>query len=125
MYSVFKVKKQSGTYSETLEAFGLMNLLNKILSRNNESFRNVTLEDKGLYYEIISQPEITQEMIGGLSYFPILPFIITLNNPLPNGVSVYFNYPAQKLLREARKKEYEELNKLQEKVKRQRQRTLE
>jgi hypothetical protein len=126
MYSVFRVKKQSGTYSETLEAFGLMNLLNEILSRDKEaSFRNVNMVDKGLYYEINSQPEITQEMVEKLSYFPAFPFIITSKSPLPNGVSVYFDYPSQKLLRDARKKEYEELNKSQGEVKRQKQKGLE
>jgi hypothetical protein len=35
MYSTFKVKKKSGTYSDTIEAFGLANLLHEIKSRAN------------------------------------------------------------------------------------------
>ncbi len=35
MYKDFIVKKYSGTYAETLEAFGVANLVNEILQRSS------------------------------------------------------------------------------------------
>jgi len=73
MYSNFKVKKTTGTYSDTIEAFGLANLLNEIQSRLNVRRPKLLLEDKELYYEITTQPEILSDDIMLLKYFPLFP----------------------------------------------------
>ena len=49
MYQDFCIKKQSGTYSETLEAFGVANLISNIFSNRNIDVK-ITIEDKGTHY---------------------------------------------------------------------------
>ncbi len=100
MYSTFKVKKGTGTYSDTIEAFGLTNLLNEIQNRADLSRPKLRIEDKGLYYEINSKPEIQLEHINGLSYFPFFQYAI-------RGVTDafeenYFDYPKQRELKKER-----------------------
>jgi hypothetical protein len=55
MYSKFKVKKGTGTYSDTIEAFGLANLLNEIQSRTELNRPKLWIEDNGLFYELLLQ----------------------------------------------------------------------
>lgn len=111
MYSEFIVKKESGTYAETLETYGLANLLSEILSRNDVKYQKIIISDKGIYYEITTKPSITEEMIKNLNYFPPFRYIKKDNN-LPEGISDYFDYPKQKELRDNKKKEYDELRNL-------------
>lgn len=94
MYSIFKVKKRTGTYSDTIEAFGLANLLNEIQSRDNLPRTKLFIEDKGLYYELSVKPEITIEIVNSLTYFPLFKYVIR-----EVGVTFeeeYFNYPLQR-----------------------------
>ncbi len=75
MYSKFRIEKRTGTYSDTIEAFGLANLLNEIQSRVDFSRPKLWIEDKGLYYEITSKPEITHECLNSLSYFHLFKHV--------------------------------------------------
>lgn len=94
MYSIFRVKKKSGTYSDTIEAFGLANLINEIQYRANLKRPKLQIEDKGLYYEITSNPEIALEDIGKLSYFPLFQYVIRTSSE--TFEEEYFNYPLQR-----------------------------
>lgn len=111
MYSIFKVKKVTGTYSDTIEAFGLANLLNEIQNRANLSRSKLWIEDKGLHYEITPQPEIQLEHINRLSYFPIFQYVI--RDTSETFEENYFDYPKQRDLKKERQeliqKAYKEL----------------
>ncbi len=112
MYSIFKVKKQTGTYSDTIEAFGLANLINEIQNRIDLSRPKLWIEDKGLYYEISSNPEIKLEHINKMSYFPLFQYVIkTTTETFDEN---YFNYPKQRDLKKERQeliqKAYKELS---------------
>lgn len=100
MYSIFRVKKGTGTYSDTIEAFGLANLLNEIQNRVELSRPKLWLEDKGLYYEITLQPEMHIEQIKGLTYFPFFQYAI--RDSSETFEENYFDYPKQRDLKKER-----------------------
>lgn len=100
MYSKFRVVKRTSTYSDAIEAYGLANLINEIQSISKFSRAKLQIEDVGLYYEIISQPEIQPEHISRLSYFPIFKYVIREANETFEGN--YFDYPKQRELKKER-----------------------
>nr|WP_299423139.1 hypothetical protein [uncultured Emticicia sp.] len=98
MYQDFCIKKQSGTYSETLEAFGVANLISNIFSNRNIDVK-ITIEDKGTHYLVKPSKAISNEILENLSYFLVIKFIKReLNQDIPEGLSTngYFDFPAQK-----------------------------
>ncbi len=101
MYSKFKVKKGTGTYSDTIEAFGLANLLNKIQSRTELNRPKLWIEDKGLFYELTSKPEIQFEQIKELTYFPLFQYVVRDSSETFD--ENYFDYPKQRDLKKERK----------------------
>ena len=100
MYSTFKIKKATGTYSDTIEAFGLANLLNEIQSRAELPRAKLWIEDKGLYYEITSKPEIQAEDVAKLNYFPLFQYVI--RDTSETFDESYFDYPKQRDLKKER-----------------------
>lgn len=100
MYSKFKVKKGTGTYSDTIEAFGLANLLNEIQSRTELNRPKLWIEDKGMYYELISRPEIQLEQIQELNYFPLFQYVV--RDSSETFEENYFDYPKQRDLKKER-----------------------
>jgi hypothetical protein len=100
MYSTFRVKKTTGTYSDTIETFGLANLINEIQSRASLPHPKLWIEDKGLYYEITSKPEIQIEHINNLNYFPLFQYAIKEASEKFEGD--YFDYPKQRDLKKER-----------------------
>ncbi len=100
MYSTFKVKKGTGTYTDTIEAFGLANLLNEIQNRAELSRPKLWIEDKGLYLERISEPEIQIEHINRLTYFPFFQYAI--RDVSETFEENYFDYPKQRELKKER-----------------------
>jgi len=100
MYYTFKVKKTTGTYSDSLEAFGLANLLNDIQSRAELPHAKLLIEDKGLYYEITSKPEFQLDQIKELSYFPLFQYVI--RDTYETFDENCFDYPKQRDLKKER-----------------------
>lgn len=95
-YTEFKIMKNSGTYAEMLETYGVARLINEILIRNEVIGHKVTIEDKSSCYSVVSNKPITDEMINGISYFPVLKFIKKNDKTkVPDGIIDYFNYPEQ------------------------------
>jgi len=93
----FKIPKKSGTYSELLEAYGVANLLDEILKRNNAIAQKIIIEDNGMYYCVKTNKDITNGMIDNLHYFPIFKFIKKEESTkIPDGIIDYFDYPEQK-----------------------------
>ncbi len=112
MYSKFRVVKRTSTYSDAIEAYGVANLINEIQNRANLSRVKLQIEDMGLYYEIISKPEIQPEHISNLSYFPLFKYVIREANETFEGN--YFDYPKQHELKKERQaliqKAYKDFN---------------
>lgn len=106
MYTSLKIKKQTGTYSDSIEAFGVANLVNEIFSRNDIGRNKIDIEDKGLYYEIIPRPEISEDMVNSLNYFPVFKWVT--RSETETFDEDYFNYEKENKL----KKERQELLKV-------------
>lgn len=111
MYSNFKIKKQSGTYSDALEAFGVGNLINEILQRSNIQGVKITLEDDGIYYLVKSNKEITKDMLDKLSYFQVVKFIKKEEKQEIENDIDYFDYPAQKAIVDDFKQRFQAIEK--------------
>jgi hypothetical protein len=82
------VPKISGTYAETLEAYGLATILNEILIINKVPKPKIKIQDMGSFYAISSRDEITEEMVRKTSYFDAIPYIKIKkdsNDKLPNN----------------------------------------
>ncbi|PKQ67680.1 hypothetical protein [Raineya orbicola] len=105
-YKEFFIDKNSNTYAETLEAYGLANLIDEILLRSNAGNRKVEIFDKGLYYQIKPSQSITEEMLLKLSYFQVIKFLKKeANTQVPNDIgNNFYDYPNQK-------KEFDEIKK--------------
>ncbi len=101
MYQNFYINKQSGTYAEALEAFGVAKLLDEILQRKAARGKKIIIEDKHLHYVVTTNIPITDEMLSEINYFQIIKFIIKeKDTPIPDGISKSdcFNYPIQKAI---------------------------
>lgn len=110
MYKDFYVYKISGTYAETLEAFGVANLVNDILKDDGK----ITIEDNGLYYLVSSNQQIPKEKLYSLSYFQIFKFLIKSSESLvPKGIprTQCFDYPSQKAAQDQYKEQYQSIEK--------------
>ncbi|MCC7525786.1 MAG: hypothetical protein IT250_13240 [Chitinophagaceae bacterium] len=115
MFSEFYINKRSGTYAETIEAFGLGNLLYEILKRNNVQGIKITIEDLGYSYVVKPNRAITNEHIESLSYFQVFKFIKKeVNQTLPTGIpeNECFNYPANKAVQDDFKARFAQIEKL-------------
>ena len=101
--SIFKIQKTTGTYSDLLEAYGLANFLDNILTRSNiHEAERVTIRDKNLYYEIETVVPVNNQVIEKLSYFPIFKFVKQTLDTDISGMSDYFDYPVQRGLKKER-----------------------
>lgn len=99
-YKEFFVRKETSTYSETLEAFGLANLLKDIFVKNEQKGVSINIEDRGTFYIISSTKELTEELIEKTKYFQIVKFIKKkISTKLPSEVTEYFDYPEQNEIR--------------------------
>lgn len=102
--NTFKVEKRTGTYSDLLETYGLANLLSKIFDRENIPDVDISISDKGLYYEIATNIPISDEIMSKLSYFPLFRYIKQKPETDVSQFSDYFDYPVQKEWKKERQK---------------------
>lgn len=105
MAKVFYVQKKSGTYSDILEAYGLGNLLSKILNSVNSPRAKVVIKDKGRYYELESSAEITPETIEKVSFFYLFRYIIKEYDKTPKWIdkSISYDFPLNKKVKDERR----------------------
>ena len=88
------VPKTSGTYAETLEAYGLAIILDEIFKANDVQKPKVKIQDAGNYYVVSSRIEITEEMVKNTPYFDPFPYIKIKkdkSSDLPNNSIDYEN----------------------------------
>lgn len=109
----FYIQKQSGTYAETLEAFGVANLLNEIFAHNNKQGYKITIKDKGQGYLVETNIDITENLIQSLSFFQIIKFIKKdANQKIPEGINDYFDYPKNKAIQDEYSERYKQIEKI-------------
>ena len=74
---------------------------------------SIAINDNGIYYEIISRKEISEEIINKLQYFQVVKFIQKNENiKPPNHLGQdFYNYPLQRDLRREKRKEIEKVYK--------------
>jgi hypothetical protein len=99
MYEIFTVKKNTGTYSDSIEVFGLMNLLKELQSRLDLD-GEILLEDKGVYFEIKVKPFFSESDIEQIKYFPLFQYVIQKEGE--TFEESFFDYPKQRLLKKER-----------------------
>lgn len=109
-HHTFQVLKTAGTYADTLEAYGLAYLLRDIFEAQNKGTR-LSIEDKGIYYEIRSNEAVDMGVIGSLPYFQVIEFIKKKEkDTLPTGIgNSFYDYPLQRDLRRQKRKEIEKI----------------
>lgn len=130
MAKAFYIRKQSGTYAETLEAFGVANLLDEIFARSNTKGVQITLKDLEHSYLVETNKDVTEDLINNLTYFQIIKFIKKdANQQIPAGIneSDCFNYPEQKAIQDEYKERYKQVEKIksEEEKKKERKRITE
>lgn len=110
MAKEFYIQKQSGTYAETLEAFGVASLLNEIFIRNKQQGYKITIKDKEQSYLVETNRDVTDDSIQELTYFQIIKFIKKdANDVIPEGINDYFDYPRNKAQQDRYKKLFKEI----------------
>lgn len=96
MIKELSIKKQSGTYSETLETLGLAELVFQVLMQNNQNLR-VIIKNSGTEYKVISPVAITNEMIENIKYFQLFKFIKKDDTTeVPETILDFYDYPKQR-----------------------------
>lgn len=112
MYKEFIINKHSGTYSETLEAFGFAKLLNDIFQRLEISERVIIIQDKGVNFLVSTNIVITKEMLRTIRYFQVFKFLIKdVNTKIPEELSKKdcFDYPHQKQTQDQYKQSFKKI----------------
>ena len=100
MYEIFTVKKNTGTYSDAIEAYGVMNLLKELQSRLELKKPKIFLDDKGVYFEIKVKPTFSEADIERIEYFPLFQYAIQKEGEKFD--EDFLNYPRQKQLKDER-----------------------
>jgi len=72
----FYVLKESNTFADNLEAVGLAKVIKTIIQKisNNED-DDVTIEDYGGYFKIMSDYEITEDSLKQISFFDFMSYV--------------------------------------------------
>jgi len=108
MYKAFTIKKKTGSYADTIEMFGVANLIHEILIRTDAISDKISIEDLGIYYEVKTKVEITENMINSLEYFPIFKWVIREKESSDED---YFDYPKQRELKKEKQESIQSINK--------------
>lgn len=90
------VPKTSGTYAETLEAYGLAIILDEIFRANDIQKPKVKIQDTDGFYVISARTEVTEEMVRNTPYFNAFPYIKTEKDKNTNLPSGFIDYVKEK-----------------------------
>jgi len=116
----YYVSKDSGTYSNVLEAFGLAAILNRILDNKPDAVRMI---DSATHYTLQLSEALTEDKIKRLKYVDAYPYIKFKDDKPPKG-TLFIVYEREKQIsddqRKFEKKKREDLAKTSDKVVKQR-----
>lgn len=90
------VPKTSGTYAETLEAYGLAIILDGIFRASNIQKPKVKIQDTGSFYVVSARTEVTEEMVRNTPYFDAFPYIKIEKDKNTNLPSHLIDYKREK-----------------------------
>jgi hypothetical protein len=97
--SSYYVNKQTGTFADTLAAYGLATLLDGVLEGGvgPQGGKEARLYDRGPYYEVRLSPALQEQWVSSCRYFAPASYILTAKNKAktPQGIPV-FDYEANK-----------------------------
>lgn len=99
------VLKDSGTYANALEAFGLTAILSKIVGE-----KSIQILDEGSYFRIHSRNVITEELVKSTKYFQTMIYI-KVKNDKPDSAVTVIDYDGEKGKRDNFNKFVQELKK--------------
>ena len=114
----YYVPKASGTYAETLEAYGLAKILSHIFKSNNIYNPNIRIKDEGGYYSVFASILITEEMVNNTPYFDAYPYIKVKDDKTENIPSRIIDYESEKNKRDIYRKKRDEIFKIKDEKKR-------
>lgn len=116
----YYVRKDSGTYSNVLEAFGLATILSRIVGDKQDAVRMI---DNATHYTLRLSETLTEDKIKRIMYFDGYPYIRSKDDKPPKGIS-FITYEDEKRIsddqRTFEKKKWEEFKKGVDNVKKQR-----
>lgn len=90
------VPKTSGTYAETLEAYGLAIILDEIFRANNIQKPKVKIQDTGSFYVVSARTEVTEEMVRNAPYFDAFQYIKIEKDKNTNSPRNFIDYKREK-----------------------------
>ena len=101
----YYVLKESGTYSNVLEAIGLSEVIGKI-TKNQKCVR---IKDRLTHFQVIVDDAITEEMVVSTNYFDGFTFVkFKEDTTVPEGVS-FIDYKKEKIINDNQKKKEKEI----------------
>lgn len=123
--NTFRVKKVTGTYAELLETYGLANFLKAIFDGLGRRGAKIEIADRNIFFEVIANVDITDEMIEQLHYFSPFKYIKAKADTEVSAYPDYYDYPQQRIWKkeknEALQKVYKEFPGKEKKEERERQ----
>lgn len=97
----FYVFKESGTFSDTLECLGLVSILQKIFNKINlMDTPEIIIEDKGGYFQITCDKDITEENLKKCEYFDFIPYIANKKDDKSKLEFDFIDYELEKEIRD-------------------------
>ena len=93
--------KESGTFSDTLECLGVAVILKKVFKKIDLiSNPEIIIEDKGGYFKITSNKELTEESIQKCEYFDFIRYIKNKNDKKKEFEFDFIDYEHEKEIRD-------------------------
>ncbi len=96
----FYVLKETDTFSDSIECLGLASIINGIFQKvDNLNVPEILIEDKGYYFQLTLEEDLTNEIIDKCGYFDFMPYIANKNEDINNFNFNFINYERQKEIR--------------------------
>lgn len=107
----FYVFKESGTFSDTLECLGFAAILKKVFNKIDlMSNPEIIIEDKGGYFKITSDKDMTEENFQKCQYFDFIPYLANKKDKKEELEFGYIDYEKEKEIRDIAYKNKNEEN---------------
>ncbi len=77
----FYILKETGTFSDSIECLGLASIINGVFQKtDNLDIPEILIEDKGYYFQLTLDRELTNEIIDNCEYFDFIPYVAKKSN---------------------------------------------
>lgn len=97
----FYVLKETGTFSDSIECLGLASIINGIFQKaDNLNVPEILIEDKGYYFQLTLDSELTDEIIDKCEYFDFMPYVANEKDNIVELEFNFINYERQKEIRD-------------------------